>query len=87
MVSAGRVVDRHGARHLGGKCQGGTATAVWSWNVAHSSMLKLHAGSELSCCCYLQSIIREAFANAGRIVNGFFSWVLAAVPKQRELSR
>ena len=35
----------------------------------------------------LKSIIREAFANATRLVNGFFSWVVAALPRERALSR
>ena len=35
----------------------------------------------------LKSLIREAFANATRLVNGFFSWVVAALPRERALSR
>jgi hypothetical protein len=30
----------------------------------------------------LKSLIREVFAFCTRIVNGFFSWVVAALPKE-----
>ena len=35
----------------------------------------------------LKSLIREAFANGTRVVNGFFSWVVAALPKDPALGR
>lgn len=35
----------------------------------------------------VKSLIREAFANGTRVVNGFFSWVVAALPKDRALGR
>lgn len=35
----------------------------------------------------VQSIIREAFSNTTRLVNGFFSWVVAALPRERSISK
>lgn len=49
MVSAGRVVDRHGAGHLGGKCQGGPApSAVWQCSLADARMLMTAHSSEFT---------------------------------------
>ena len=36
---------------------------------------------------FLKSLIREAFANGTRVVNGFFGWLVAALPKDRALGR
>lgn len=57
--------------------------------VQASQLDALHRATVTRChvLTIVQSIIRETFANVTRVVNGFFSWVVVALPNRKQLPR